>query len=43
MLKNHVIVAHIGPERAFYCFFGIFTIFLSLKNVKLNESGDMMN
>ena len=39
ILKNYGIVAPIGPEWAFLLFFGVFTHFLSLKNVQLNEKG----
>ena len=43
ILKNYGNMARIGPEQGFLLFFGIFTLFLSLKNVKSNERGDMMN
>ena len=43
ILKNYKIVACIGPEWAFLLLFSVFTHLLSLKNVKLNDRGDVIN
>ena len=45
-LKNNLgqwLMAPPGPWMSIFTVFGIFTLFLFLKNVKLNEREDMMN